>query len=96
VTTDRIGEEAQSQGGVSPDSRRAMALSLSYSLRAAREVAQSMYDLAGPTAVFTAKSPLDRLLRDAITMSEHLLLSDSFLEMVGAQIVGDPPQIGWL
>jgi hypothetical protein len=55
-----------------------------------------MYDLAGPIAVFTAKSPLDRLLRDAITMSEHLLLSDSFLEMVGAQIVGDPPQIGWL
>jgi len=55
-----------------------------------------MYDLAGPTAVFTAKSPLDRLLRDAITMSEHLLLSDGFLEMVGAGIVGDPPQIGWL
>jgi hypothetical protein len=29
-------------------------------------------------------------------MSEHLLLSDSFLEMVGAGIVGDAPQIGWL
>ena len=95
-TTDRIWEEAQSQGGVSPDTRRAMALSLSYSFRAAREVAQSMYDLAGPTAVFSAKTPLDRLLRDAITMSEHLLLSDSFLEMVGAGIVGDPPQMGWL
>jgi len=95
-TADRIWEEAQSQGGVSPDTRRAMALSLSYSFRAAREVAQSMYDLVGPTAVFSAKTPLDRLLRDAITMSEHLLLSDSFLEMVGAGIVGDPPQIGWL
>jgi alkylation response protein AidB-like acyl-CoA dehydrogenase len=95
-TTDRIWEEAQSQGGVSADTRRAMALSLQHSFRAAREVAQSMYDLAGPTAVFAAKTPLDRLLRDAITMSEHLLLSDSFLEMVGAGIVGDPPQIGWL
>ena len=95
-TTDRIWEEAQTQGRVSPDTRRAMALSLQHSFRSAREIAQSMYDLAGPTAVFTAKSPLDRLLRDAITMSEHLLLSDSFLEMVGAQIVGDPPQIGWL
>jgi indole-3-acetate monooxygenase len=95
-TADRIWEEAQSQGRVSPDTRRAMALSLSYSFRAARDVAQSMYDLAGPTAVFSAKTPLDRLLRDAITMSEHLLLSDSFLEMVGTGIVGDPPQIGWL
>jgi alkylation response protein AidB-like acyl-CoA dehydrogenase len=95
-TADRIWEEAQSQGRVSPDTRRAMALSLQHSFRAAREIAQSMYDLAGPTAVFSAKTPLDRLLRDAITMSEHLLLSDSFLEMVGAGIVGDPPQIGWL
>ena len=78
------------------ETRRAMALSLSYAFRAARDVTQSMYDLAGPTAVFAAKTPLDRLLRDAITMSEHLLLSDSFLEMVGAGIVGEPPQIGWL
>ena len=95
-TTDRIWEEACTRGRVSPDTRRAMALSLQHSFRSAREVVQSMYDLAGPTAVFSTKTPLDRLLRDAITMSEHLLLSDSFLEMVGAGIVGEPPQIGWL
>ena len=95
-TADRIWDEAKTHGHVSPDTRRAMALSLSLAFRSARDVTQSMYDLAGPTAVFSAKTPLDRLLRDAITMSEHLLLSDSFLEMVGAGIVGDPPQIGWL
>jgi hypothetical protein len=95
-TTDRIWDEARTEGRVSSDTRRAMALSLSHAFRSAREIAQSMYDVVGPTAVFAAKSPLDRLLRDAITMSEHLLLSDSFLEMVGAGIVGDPPQIGWL
>ena len=50
-----------------------LALSLSLAFRSARDVTQSMYDLAGPTAVFSAKTPLDRLLRDAITMSEHLL-----------------------
>src|SRR4029434_4046771 len=87
-TIDRIWDEARTEGRISPDTRRAMALSLSHAFRSAREIAQSMYDLAGPPAVFTAKSPLDRLLRDAITMSEHVLLSDSFLEMVGAQIVG--------
>ena len=95
-TTDQIWDEARTEGRVAPDTRRAMALSLSHAFRSAREIAQSMYDVVGPTAVFAAKSPLDRVLRDAITMSEHLLLSDGFLEMVGAQIVGDPPQIGWL
>jgi alkylation response protein AidB-like acyl-CoA dehydrogenase len=95
-TIDRIWDEAQRDGRVSPDTRRAMALSLSHAFRTARDIAQMMYDLAGPTAVFSTKTPLDRLLRDAITMSEHLLLSDSFLEMVGAGIVGDQPQIGWL
>jgi alkylation response protein AidB-like acyl-CoA dehydrogenase len=95
-TIDRIWDEARTEGRVSPDTRRAMALSLSHAFRTSRDVAQMMYDLAGPTAVFATKTPLDRLLRDAITMSEHLLLSDSFLEMVGAGIVGDSPQIGWL
>jgi alkylation response protein AidB-like acyl-CoA dehydrogenase len=95
-TIDRIWHEAQTDGRISPDTRRSMALSLSHSFRMARDVAQMMYELAGPTAVFSTKTPLDRLLRDAITMSQHLLLSDSFLEMVGVTIVGDPPPIGWL
>jgi alkylation response protein AidB-like acyl-CoA dehydrogenase len=95
-TIDRIWHEAQTNRRISPDTRRAMALSLSHAFRMAREVAQMMYDLVGPTAVFSTKTPLDRLLRDAITMSQHLLLSDSFLEMVGVTIVGDPPPIGWL
>jgi hypothetical protein len=95
-TIDRIWHEAQTDGRISPDTRRSMALSLSHSFRMARDVAQMMYELAGPTAVFSTKTPPDRLLRDAITMSQHLLLSDSFLEMVGVTIVGDPPPIGWL
>jgi alkylation response protein AidB-like acyl-CoA dehydrogenase len=95
-TIDRIWHEAQTDGRISPDTRRAMALSLSHAFRMARDVTQLMYDLVGPTAVFSTKTPLDRLLRDAITMSQHLLLSDSFLEMVGVTIVGDPPPIGWL
>src|SRR5689334_10208448 len=90
-TIDRMWDEAQTSGRVSPDARRAMMESLSFSFRTARQVAQDMYDLAGTTAVFSTKSPLDRLLRDAITMSQHLLLGDAFLEMVGAVILGEPP-----
>jgi alkylation response protein AidB-like acyl-CoA dehydrogenase len=95
-TIDQIWEEVQAGGPVSPDTRRAMVQSLSFSFRTARTVAQAMYDLVGTTAVFATKSPLDRLLRDAITMSQHLLLTDSFLEIVGATMVGDSSSVSWL
>jgi hypothetical protein len=95
-TIDRIWDDAQASGRVSAENRRAMALSLSYAYRSSRRIAQSMYDLIGPTAVFATKTPLDRLLRDAITMSEHLLLADSFLEIVGGTMVGDVSPISWL
>jgi hypothetical protein len=95
-TIDRIWDEAQARGCVSGENRRAMALSLSHSFRSARRIAQSMYDLVGPTAVYATKTPLDRLLRDAITMSQHLLLADSFLEIVGGTMLGEPSPIGWL
>ena len=71
--------------------------SLSFAFRTARQVAQDMYDLAGTTAVFSNKSPLDRLLRDAITMSQHLLLGDAYFEMIGGAILGEPsPHAGIL
>jgi indole-3-acetate monooxygenase len=88
---DELWEEAVSTGRVSPERRRAMMESLSFSFRTARQVAQDMYDLAGTTAVFATKSPLDRLLRDAITMSQHLLLGDAYFEMIGGAILGEPP-----
>jgi alkylation response protein AidB-like acyl-CoA dehydrogenase len=94
-TIDRIWDDAE-RGRVSDENRRPMALSLSHAFRSARWIAQSMYDLVGPTAVFATKTPLDRLLRDAITMSQHLLLADSFLEIVGGTMVGDASPISWL
>ena len=94
---DQIWDEAQSGNDVSADSRIAMMQSLSFSFRTARQVTQAMYDLVGTTAVFSTKTPLDRLLRDAITMSQHLLLGDSFLEIVGGAILGEPaPPLGIL
>jgi indole-3-acetate monooxygenase len=90
-TIDRLWQEVQQTGRVSAENRRAMMQSLSFAFRTARQVTQDMYDLVGTTAVFASKSPLDRLLRDAITMSQHLLLGDSFLEMIGGVMLGEPP-----
>jgi len=94
---DHLWDEACRTGQVSPERRRAMMESLSFAFRTARQVAQDMYDLAGTTAVFSNKSPLDRLLRDAITMSQHLLLGDAYFEMIGGAILGEPsPHAGIL
>jgi alkylation response protein AidB-like acyl-CoA dehydrogenase len=93
---DRIWDEATREGRVSSESRRAMVQSLYFGFRTAREIAQSMYDLVGTTAVFSSKSSLDRRLRDAITMSQHLLLSDSLLEIVGGLMLGDAALVPWL
>lgn len=94
---DRLWAEVSSATTCSAESRIAMMQSLSYAFHTARHVTQSMYDLVGTTAVFSTKTPLDRLLRDAITMSQHLLLGDGFLEIVGGAMLGDPaPQLGIL
>jgi alkylation response protein AidB-like acyl-CoA dehydrogenase len=90
-TIDRLWDDVCSKGDASVEARRDMMLSLSLAFRTAREVTQSMYDLVGTTAVFATKSPLDRLLRDAVTMSQHLLLGDGFFEMIGATMLGEPP-----
>jgi alkylation response protein AidB-like acyl-CoA dehydrogenase len=90
-TIDRLWDDACNTGEVSPASRRAMMQSLIFAFRTARQVTQDLYDLVGTTAVFSTKSPLDRLLRDAITMSQHLLLGDAFMEMMGATMLGEPP-----
>jgi indole-3-acetate monooxygenase len=94
---DQLWNEVQSGNDVSTDGRLAMMQSLSFAFRTARHVTQEMYDLVGTTAVFSTKAPLDRLLRDAITMSQHLLLGDGFLEIVGGAMLGDPaPPLGIL
>jgi hypothetical protein len=36
-----------------------------------------------------ASSPLDRLLRDAVTIKQHLLFNDGVLEELGAMALGD-------
>jgi indole-3-acetate monooxygenase len=68
--------------------RRDVGLARIHAHRMGAEVAELMYDAAGPAAVY-ASSPLDRLLRDAITIKQHLLFNDGVLEELGAMALGD-------
>ncbi len=84
---DRVWDEVQGDGGLSVECRVDLALSRLGAFRMARDVAQAMVDLAGTQAIY-ASSPLDRLLRDAITMNQHIVAQDRMLEMAGALSLG--------
>ena len=68
--------------------RRDVGLARIHAHRTACEIVQLAFDTAGPAAVY-ASSPLDRLLRDAVTINQHLLFNDGVLEELGAMALGD-------
>jgi alkylation response protein AidB-like acyl-CoA dehydrogenase len=87
-TVNRLWSEVERGGGATLRTRRDVGLARIHAHRMAVEVAQAMYDAAGPAAVY-ASSPLDRLLRDAVTINQHLLFNDGVLEELGAMALGD-------
>lgn len=87
-TVRRLWDEVEKRGEASMTARRDVGLSRIHAHRMACEVAQAMFDTAGPAAVY-ASSPLDRLLRDAVTINQHLLFNDGVLEELGAMALGD-------
>ena len=66
----------------SVDIRVALGLSRAHSFRVAREVAASMSELIGASAIYRTH-PLERLLRDAITMSRHIAAQERMYEFIG-------------
>jgi alkylation response protein AidB-like acyl-CoA dehydrogenase len=87
-TVHRLWREVEETGAASLTARRDVGLARIHAHRMAAEVAELMYDAAGPAAVY-ASSPLDRLLRDAVTIKQHLLFNDGVLEELGAMALGD-------
>jgi alkylation response protein AidB-like acyl-CoA dehydrogenase len=84
---DEVWADLEAGRALSLERRADLALSRLGAFRMAREVTQAMVDLAGTQAIY-ATSPLDRLLRDAITMSQHIVAQDRMLEMAGALTLG--------
>jgi len=87
-TVERLWAEVVEHGAGSIEARCKVGLARIHAHRVACEVAQLVFDTAGPAAVY-ASSPLDRLLRDAVTINQHLLFNDGVLEELGAMALGD-------
>lgn len=86
-TLDAVWAQLSDEGELSERLRVALGLSRVNAFRTAREVAQLMVDTAGTQAIY-ASSPLDRLLRDAITMNQHIVAQERMLEILGGLALG--------
>lgn len=80
-----------SQQEITPQIRIDVTLSRIAAFRMAREVAMQMVALAGTQAIY-ATSVLDRLLRDAITINQHVVAGPVMQEFAGQLALGLDPQ----
>jgi alkylation response protein AidB-like acyl-CoA dehydrogenase len=94
-TMDRVWEALRSEGRLSHELRLHLSLSRVHAFQMARDVAQAMVDTVGSSSIY-ANSPLDRLLRDAITLRTHIAVQERLMEPVAALAVGEEPRVAWL
>ena len=79
---DRFWDAIVAGNGPSLEIRVAVALSRAHAFRVARVVTEMMSDLIGASAIYTSH-PLERLVRDAITMNQHIAAQERMFEMIG-------------
>ena len=78
---------AQRDEPVSVALRNDLRLAATHAVRTSAEVARSMYDLAGGTAIYD-QSPLQRHFRDAHTATAHFQVNEASRELPGRILLG--------
>jgi alkylation response protein AidB-like acyl-CoA dehydrogenase len=65
--------------------------------QSARQIIRMVYDLLGSTSIYSQRTPLDQLLRDAETFCQHIVAQRKTLEMAGAMLLkADGPQFPFI
>jgi indole-3-acetate monooxygenase len=80
---------------VSVELRTGLRLAATHAVRTAAEVATSMYDLGGGSAIYES-SPLQRRLRDAHTATAHFQVNPTTWELTGRLLLGQPTETAML
>ncbi len=86
---------AQRAAPVSVSLRLGLRLAATHAVRTAAEVARSMYDLAGGTAIYE-DSPLQRRFRDAHTATAHFQVNPATWELAGRLLLELPSKTAQL
>jgi indole-3-acetate monooxygenase len=86
---------AQRVGPVEERLRLGLRLAATHAVRTSAEVARSMYDLGGGTAIYE-DSPLQRRFRDAHTATAHFQVNPATWELAGRVLLGLPTKTAQL
>ncbi len=92
---DDAWQAAHGPGPVSVELRTALRLAATHAVRTAAEVARSMYDLGGGSAIYQDSS-LQRRFRDAYTATAHFQVNPASWELTGRLLLGQPTQTAML
>jgi indole-3-acetate monooxygenase len=82
-------EAAQLQGPVSQSLRLGLRLAATHAVRSSADVARTMYDLGGGSAIYE-DSPLQRRFRDAHAATAHFQVNPAIWELTGRVLLGVP------
>jgi hypothetical protein len=91
-TYDQLGSFwATLEAGDTPtlDQRAALAGSFAYTMKTCRDAVSLLYEEVGSQSVYRA-CPLDRHLRDLVTVAQHIIGQTRMLEMAGGMWLGQP------
>jgi alkylation response protein AidB-like acyl-CoA dehydrogenase len=86
---DEAWAAAQSHQPVPVELRVGLRLAATHAVRAAADVARSMYDLGGGSAIYET-SPLQRRFRDAHTATAHFQVNPATWELTGRLLLEQP------
>jgi alkylation response protein AidB-like acyl-CoA dehydrogenase len=73
--------------------RAALAGSYTFTFQSCRDAVQMLYDVGGSASVYQS-NPLDRSLRDLITICQHMIGQARLYDTVGQMWLGDDPGAG--
>jgi len=86
---------AQREGPVEEPLRLGLRLAATHAVRTSADVARSMYDLGGGTAIYE-DSPLQRRFRDAHAATAHFQVNPAIWELTGRVLLGLPTKTAQL
>jgi alkylation response protein AidB-like acyl-CoA dehydrogenase len=86
---------AQQDAPVEESLRLGLRLAATHAVRTSAEVARSMYDLGGGTAIYE-DSPLQRRFRDAHAATAHFQVNPATWELTGRLLLGQPTETAML
>jgi indole-3-acetate monooxygenase len=88
--TTRMWEMVQAGTPVTTEQQGALRIAATHATAASASAVDRMYTAAGATAIF-ASSPLQRCLRDAHTITQHLFVAPPTYESIGKILLGVEP-----